>query len=90
MGRLETNFEPRFGSQFAASMLVTHKVAAAILGVSAKTLRRMWKEGQISGVRRPTGEIRFAEADLCAYLESHAMPGHHRVRDPMTGRTPWR
>ena len=50
-----------------------------------KTLTRMWKAGQINGIRRASGEIRFSEADLRNHLTGQSGTAmDHRSR-PHTG-----
>lgn len=46
--------------------------AAALIGISADTLRRWEKAGRISSVRTPTGHRRFKRDDVLALLEATA------------------
>ncbi len=65
--------QARFASCFGGRQLVTRKVAAEILGVDIKTLKTMREQHNIPSVRTGSGEIRFREEDLHAYL-TKAMP----------------
>lgn len=58
----------RLASCFGGRQLITRKVAAAILGVDIKTLTAMRETSIIPGVRTASGEFRFSEADIRAYL----------------------
>ena len=60
--------QARLASSFGGRQLITRKVAAALLGVDVKTLTRMREHRVIPGVRTPTGEFRFSETDLRAFL----------------------
>lgn len=51
------------------SMINTNK-AAAILGVSAKTIYRMEERGIIQSIRTPGGQRRFNREDLEAYIKA--------------------
>lgn len=46
--------------------------AAALIGVSADTLRRWEKSGRISSFRTPTGHRRFRRDDVEALLKASA------------------
>jgi excisionase family DNA binding protein len=46
--------------------------AAALIGISADTLRRWEKAGRISSFRTPTGHRRFSRADVLALLTVEA------------------
>lgn len=59
----------RFASCFGGRQLITRKVAAAILGVDSKTLTSMREHNEIAGVLTASGEVRFSEADVRAYLD---------------------
>lgn len=50
--------------------LLTYPEAAARLGVSQKTLRRLVASGGITAVRPSAGSVRFDPADLDAYIAS--------------------
>jgi hypothetical protein len=58
----------RLASPFGGRQLITRKVAAAILGVDVKTLKAMRETRVIPGVRTASGEYRFSETDIRAYL----------------------
>ena len=66
--------QARLASPFGGRQLITRKVAAALLGVDSKTLNAMREQQLIPGVRTPSGEYRFSEADIRAYL-AMAQPG---------------
>ena len=46
--------------------------AAALIGISADTLRRWEKAGRITAVRTPTGHRRFKRDEVLALLEQSA------------------
>jgi excisionase family DNA binding protein len=46
--------------------------AAALIGISADTLRRWEKAGRITSVRTPTGHRRFKRDEVLALLEATA------------------
>lgn len=46
--------------------------AAALIGISADTLRRWDKAGRITSFRTPTGHRRFRRADVEALLTTEA------------------
>jgi excisionase family DNA binding protein len=41
------------------------------LGVSPETVLRWWRRGELPGYRLSSNVLRFAEADVDAYLERH-------------------
>jgi predicted site-specific integrase-resolvase len=61
-------------SPFGGRQLITRKVAAALLGVDPKTLTLMREQRLIPGVLTASGEYRFSESDIRAYL-AMAQPG---------------
>lgn len=65
----------RLASSFGGRQLITRKVAAAILGVDVKTLTVMRETRAIPGVRTASGEFRFSETDIRAYL-AKVRPDH--------------
>lgn len=63
--------------------LLTRDEAAARLGISVKTLRRLVRIGDLPAVRySPTSVLRFREVDLRKFIESRtsARPGSIPVR----------
>jgi hypothetical protein len=60
----------RLASSFGGRQLITRKVAADILGVDIKTLNAMREKHLIPGVRTASGEFRYSERDIRAYLEN--------------------
>ena len=68
--QFEDASQPRLASNFGGRQLITRKVAAAILGVDVKTLTAMREQRTIASVRTATGEYRFSETDLRAYLKN--------------------
>ncbi len=72
--RQHTAPQARLASPFGGRQLITRKVAAAILGVDSKTLTLMREQDLIPGVLTASGEYRFSEADIRAYL-AMAQPG---------------
>ena len=60
--------QARLASCFGGRQLITRKVAAAILGVDVKALTTMRETRVIPGVRTASGEFRFSETDIRAFL----------------------
>ena len=48
--------------------------AAGVLLLSARRVRTLAREGQLPHVVLPGGEIRFDQADLLQFVESHKRP----------------
>jgi excisionase family DNA binding protein len=56
------------------SNLITEDEAAEILRLTPRRLTRMARNGDIPAVILPTGEIRFDQAELLAWVESLKRP----------------
>ncbi len=54
-----------------ANILLDIHDAAELLLLSARRVRLLVKEGKIPHVALPTGEIRFVEDDLLAWIDAH-------------------
>lgn len=54
--------------------LLTTRELAEQLGVSAETVLRWVKRGQLPGIRLPSGALRFPEATIEQWLASRAAP----------------
>lgn len=55
--------------------LLTTREVADQLGVSAETVLRWTRRGELPAIRLPGGAIRFREADLDDWLQERATPG---------------
>ncbi|MAW62249.1 MAG: hypothetical protein CMJ94_15640 [Planctomycetes bacterium] len=65
-------------------MALNLDAAARLLGVSPATLRRWAREGQL-GVRRPSGDYGFDEAELRSWARSHGL----RLREAAGAKASW-
>jgi prophage regulatory protein len=54
--------------------LLTARELAEQLGVSAETVLRWHRRGELPAIKLPGGAIRFREADLEAWLDERATP----------------
>jgi excisionase family DNA binding protein len=72
------------------SRLLTARVVADQLGVSAETVLRWRRRGELAAIRLPSGAIRFRESEIEALLEEWATPGRgsvaHPAETPPSGR----
>jgi excisionase family DNA binding protein len=64
------------------SGLLTARQVADMLGVSAETVLRWTRRGELPAIRLPGGAIRFREGDLDAWLGDRATPGRGSVSHP--------
>ena len=69
------------------SGLLTARQVADVLGVSAETVLRWTRRGDLPAIRLPGGAIRFRETDIEARLEERATPVRGVVEHP-AGRRP--
>jgi excisionase family DNA binding protein len=54
--------------------LLTAREVAALLGVSAETVLRWTRRGELPAIRLPGGAIRYRESDFDDWLEERATP----------------
>jgi excisionase family DNA binding protein len=54
--------------------LFTARVVADMLGVSAETVLRWTRRGELPAIRLPGGAIRFREDEIDGWLEKRATP----------------
>lgn len=55
--------------------LWTTREVAVLLRVSPETVLRRYRSGELPGIRLGTNALRFAEADVAAYLEERRTGG---------------
>jgi excisionase family DNA binding protein len=55
--------------------LVTSRELAELLGVSAETVLRWTRRGELPAIRLPGGAIRYRGSDLDLWLEQHETAG---------------
>jgi excisionase family DNA binding protein len=55
--------------------LLTARQVAADVGVSAETVLRWTRRGELPAIKLPGGAIRYRERDLEAWLEEHKTAG---------------
>jgi excisionase family DNA binding protein len=67
--------------------LLTAREVADVLGVSAETVLRWTRRGELPALRLPGGAIRFREDDLDSWLAGRATPVRGVVDHP-AGRRP--
>lgn len=67
--------------------LLTAREVADMLGVSAETVLRWTRKGELPAFRLPGGAVRFRAADLDGWLQERATPGRGVVEHP-AGRRP--
>jgi excisionase family DNA binding protein len=54
--------------------LLTARAVSELLGVSAETVLRWTRRGELPAIRLPGGAIRFRDGDLDEWLEKRATP----------------
>lgn len=69
------------------SGLLTARHVAELLDVSAETVLRWTRRGELPAIRLPGGAIRYREAEIEGWLEERATPGRGVVEHP-AGRRP--
>jgi excisionase family DNA binding protein len=64
--------------------LLTARQVAGDLGVSAETILRWTRRGELPAIKLPGGAIRFRETDLEDWLDEHATaaPGRESASNP--------
>jgi excisionase family DNA binding protein len=68
--------------------LLTARSVADMLGVSAETVLRWTRRGELSAIRLPGGAIRYQEDAIGRWLAERATPVRGVVEHP-AGRRPW-
>jgi excisionase family DNA binding protein len=69
--------------------LLTARQVADAIGVSAETVLRWTRRGDLPAIRLPGGALRYRGAELDAWIERRATPGRGVVDHP-AGRRPER
>jgi excisionase family DNA binding protein len=77
---------PPHGVLLSGSLLNTRQVAD-LLGLSPETVLRRWRAGELPGYRLASNVLRFAEADVRAWLEAQRSPGSD---DSLATHSPYR
>jgi len=67
--------------------LLTARQVADMIGVSAETVLRWTRRGDLPAIRLPGGAIRYREAELDSWIEGRATSARGSVSSP-TGRRP--
>jgi excisionase family DNA binding protein len=62
--------------------LFTARAVADLLGVSAETVLRWSRRGQLPAIRLPGGAIRFRQRDLDGWLEERATAQTRKCQPP--------
>jgi excisionase family DNA binding protein len=62
--------------------LSTARAVADLLGVSAETVLRWSRRGQLPAIRLPGGAIRFRQRDLDGWLEERATAQTRKCQPP--------
>ncbi|MGZ6637861.1 MAG: helix-turn-helix domain-containing protein [Solirubrobacteraceae bacterium] len=70
-----------------AGPLLTAREVAELLGVSAETVLRWTRRGDLPAIRLPGGAIRYRDSELEEWLTDRATPGRGSVSHP-AGRRP--
>jgi excisionase family DNA binding protein len=70
--------------------LLTARAVADLLGVSAETVLRWTRRGELPAIRLPGGAVRFREDDLDEWLVERATPrggsaNHHHAGAALRG-----
>ena len=63
--------------------LLTAREVADLLGVSAETVLRWTRRGELPAIRLPGGAIRFRQDELDGWLEQRATPGEEVSTTPL-------
>lgn len=67
--------------------LLTAREVADLLGVSAETVLRWTRRGDLPAIRLPSGALRYRDAELDGWLTSRATPPTTRP-DTLTATVP--
>jgi excisionase family DNA binding protein len=57
-----------------SAKLITESEAAELLGLTPRQVLRLANRGELPRVVFPNKEVRFDQADLAAFVESHKRP----------------
>jgi excisionase family DNA binding protein len=68
--------------------LLTARAVADLLGVSAETVLRWTRRGELPAIRLPGGAIRFRPEELEGWLSERATPARGVVEHPAGRRPP--
>jgi excisionase family DNA binding protein len=71
-----------------ANRLLSARELGSILGVSAETILRWNRRGELPGFRLPGGSIRFREGEIEAWLQERATTERGSATDPAGCRPP--
>ena len=71
-----------------SGQLLTARVLSDRLGVSAETVLRWTRRGDLPAIRLPGGAIRFREAEVEAWLAERATTARGVVTNPAGRRPP--
>jgi excisionase family DNA binding protein len=63
------------------TQLLSQREAAEILSLSEQTVRRLTREGRLPAVRIGAS-VRYREADLETFIETHAVAAAHATETP--------
>jgi excisionase family DNA binding protein len=63
-------------------VLLTARELAEQLSVSAETVLRWHRRGELPAIKLPGGAVRFREADVASWLEQRATPGRGVLATP--------
>jgi excisionase family DNA binding protein len=66
--------------------LLTAREVAELLGVSAETVLRWTRRGDLLAIRLPGGAVRYRESELDEWLTERATPGRGVVDSPVERR----
>jgi excisionase family DNA binding protein len=72
--RRSLNTLPR--SRSVCDKLLTARTVAGKLGVSTETVLRWTRSGELPGFRLPSGQLRYRQDDLDAWLAQRATSNH--------------
>ena len=72
----------RPGTAVVTSRLLTARDVADLLGVSAETVLRWTRRGELPAIRLPGGAIRYREDKVDGWLEERATPRRGSVSHP--------
>jgi excisionase family DNA binding protein len=67
-----------------ADRLLTAREVAERFGVSAETVLRWTRRGELPAIRLPGGAIRYREGDLDRWLEERATPSRGASTTPVS------
>ena len=71
-----------------SARLLTAREVAGMLGVSTETILRWTRKGEVPAVKLPSGQIRFREAEIEAWLAERATPSRGALTTPADAAQP--